>query len=196
MQISLSKTEVMHVCNQGEVSHTKPEEAIKICKFKCTNVGCSRVFHNVHGAKCHAGKCRWRQYYLIDKLLDVRGEVGKREFLVQWAGYGREHNSWEPRKNIVPDYVTEFLKANGMYDHTWDKAARCPHCDKPCRSEFGVKVHLRFCEHGPEPQQNFKGTVADKQVKLNKMVASQKDKAKVLCEGAVRRKQAPEFIQV
>ena len=63
MEISISKTEVMHVCAQGAVSDTTPDEAKKICKFRCLNVGCERVFHNAHGTKCHAGKCRWRDFF-------------------------------------------------------------------------------------------------------------------------------------
>ena len=39
MQISVSKTEVMHVCAQGTTTHTTNAEAQKICKFECQNIG-------------------------------------------------------------------------------------------------------------------------------------------------------------
>ena len=71
MSISVTKTEVMHVCVQGEVPATTAAEARKVCKYNCQNVGCNKVLHTKHGAKCHAGKCRWRKYYLIDKIVGV-----------------------------------------------------------------------------------------------------------------------------
>jgi transposase InsO family protein len=51
----------------------------------------------------------------VDMLLDIRTKnVGKRrkravEYLVKWAGYGHEHNSWEPAINIAdPDLITDL----------------------------------------------------------------------------------------
>ena len=159
MEISIDKTEVMHVCPQGKVSATTSAEAKKVCKFKCTNVGCDRVFRNSHGMKCHRGKCRWRDYYHLEKILEARGKQGEREFLIKWKGYGPEENRWVKRKDIVPHYVTEFLKSNGLYN--WEVR---PHCDKPCKSAFGVKIHLKSCKHRPVPEQNFVDTCADRKV--------------------------------
>ena len=42
---------------------------------------------------------------------------------------------------------------------------------------------MHSCEHAPEKEQNFKGTCADKQVRLDKLKKAQKAKAKVTCEG-------------
>ena len=186
MVISIPKTEVMHVCEQGEVSKTTQEEAKKICKFKCLNVGCDKVFHNAHGAKCHAGKCKWRNYYTIDRILACKGKPGSRQFKVRWEGYGPEHDTWEPRKNIVPFWVMEYLKANQLYDY--EHAHRCPRCDKPLKSARGVKMHLRSCTHDNiygtnVADQDFRGRVADAQVKINKMKQAQSCKAKVQCGG-------------
>ena len=83
----------------------------------------------------------------------------------------------------MPHYVTDFLKANGLYDYHHDPSKRCPHCDRPFKTKFGVKIHLRWCEHKPAPDQNFTGTTADKRVKLNKLIAAQQHKATVKCEG-------------
>ena len=172
MEISIAKTEVMHVCPQGKTTITTAEEAKKVCKFKCTNIGCNKVFKNLHGMKCHAGRCRWRDFYHIDKILAVRGAIGQREFLIKWDGYGPEHNKWVKRKNIVPHFVTEFLQANNIYDHSWGAERRCPFCDKPCKSERGVKTHMRSCQFRPAPAQNFQETCADRQVIQNKLAAT------------------------
>ena len=54
--ISVEKTEVMLVKEQGRVSKSTPSEAKKVCKHVCPHLGCNRVFFNLHDAKCHAGR--------------------------------------------------------------------------------------------------------------------------------------------
>ena len=58
MDISITKTEVMHVREPGRIPKVTAEEAKKECKVTCPHTGCGKMFFNVHGAKCHAGKCR------------------------------------------------------------------------------------------------------------------------------------------
>ena len=39
----------------------------------------------------------------VDSVLDVRKEPGsrsKKTYLVRWAGYGPEHDTWEPESNL------------------------------------------------------------------------------------------------
>lgn len=46
--------------------------------------------------------------YIVENLLDVRGEENAREFLVQWEGY--DDPTWEPESNILSEtMVQEFL---------------------------------------------------------------------------------------
>ena len=79
----------------------------------------SKVFYNVYGCKCHVGKCNKRDFYLVDKILAVRGDVGspKRRFLVRWQGYGPEEDRWEPRRNLPKGLIKDFLVANNLYAH-------------------------------------------------------------------------------
>ena len=132
MSINIAKTEVIQVQEQGRIPRATADEAKAICKYVCPHPGCDKVFYNAHGCKCHAGRCHRKNFYEVDKLLAVRGELGsnKREFLVQWKGYGPEDNQWLPRKNtrknIFPHVIKEFLLANDLYDHQW-KEFRCPH---------------------------------------------------------------------
>ena len=144
MIISVEKTKAMKVCEQDEVTPTTNDEAKKVCKFTCTNIGCTKVFFNKRGMLCHKGRCKWRDEYLIDKIVDVRGpaQTSRQEFLIQWKGYGREHDSWQPRSKIDPDCVTEYLKANGLYNYNW-AGVRCPACDLPCKNAHGVQIHLK-----------------------------------------------------
>jgi hypothetical protein len=53
--------------------------------------------------------------YQVDSLLDKRTRnIGRRkvvEYLVKWAGYGPEHNSWEPDTNINDPALIEAFNA-------------------------------------------------------------------------------------
>ena len=77
MTINIAKTKVMHVGAQDEVTPTTETEAKEICTFVCKNVGCDWVFHNAHGAKCHQGKCRYRDHWEADRLMERRWEDGE-----------------------------------------------------------------------------------------------------------------------
>ena len=46
-------------------------------------------------------KTKTDNIYLVEKLLQTRTKKGKKEYLVQWAGYPEKYNSWEPEKNIA-----------------------------------------------------------------------------------------------
>ena len=185
MEISISKTKAMKVCRQGEVSRTTAEEAKKVCKFACPNIGCTRVFFNKHGMLCHKGRCKWKEEYLIDRIADVRGtpRSPNQEFFIEWKGYGREEDRWVKRKFIDPDYVTDYLKANGLYDYEW-QGERCPCCDLPCKNAFGVRIHLNACRYVASEEQNFAGTLADRKVRRNKIAEAQKQLPSVTCQGA------------
>ena len=84
-----------------------------------------------------------------------------------------------PRNHVHPELIKEYLLANNLYDHFW-QGARCPWCDKPCKSERGVKIHQRFCHMAPD-RQDFKGTCAEKKVKRDKLTQAQEQKEKVHC---------------
>ena len=84
----------MEVCEQDRVSKTIPDESRKACKHTYTNVGCNFVFTNKMGLKCHAGRCKCRDYYLVERMLDVCGEIGtpKRQFLTRWNDCESEYD--------------------------------------------------------------------------------------------------------
>ena len=120
------------------------------------------MFLNTHGMKCHMGVCRWAKEYTVEKILAVAGDTGSpnRKFLVRWKGYGPDSDTWEGRNNLHPELINDFLRANNLYDHNW-QGVRCPHCDRPCKSQRSLTSHLRFCQMRPEKQQSHKGTKAE-----------------------------------
>jgi len=54
--------------------------------------------------------------YEVEVLLDHRlsGRNKRLEYLVKWAGYGHEHNTWEPKANLVncSDLLKEFTSTH------------------------------------------------------------------------------------
>ena len=183
MTISISKTEVMHVQEQGHIPSATAAEARAVCKHACPNAehGCNRVFFNLHGIKCHYGECKWVNEYDVDKILEV--STSGLKFKVRWLGYGPESDTWEPRRNLHPNKVNEFLKTNNLYDYEWT-GPRCPNFDQPFSCQRGVKMHQRFhCQMAPDKPQNFKGTKTAEKVKEDKMEEQQKQRQNVRCEG-------------
>ena len=59
MEISVTKTKVLHVRRQDAVSATTSDGAKKICKYICPHLNFGFRFFSKRGAKIHAGKCKW-----------------------------------------------------------------------------------------------------------------------------------------
>ena len=182
MSINSDKTEVVQFCEQGRVPTSSAEEMRALCKHKCPHVGCKKAFFNMHGLKCHQGRCKWKQWYIVDRILATRWYKRKRQFKVRWSGYSADHDTWEPRENLAPAAVNEFLKANGLYNY--DNTTRCPHCDRPFKNAHGVKIHLRSCQLKDwEAPQDFRGRLAEARAAEKKMEDAQEELPQVLCEG-------------
>ena len=76
MIISVSKTKTMHVRRQELHKQITCEEAKAQANFKCPHVGCNHVFNNKHGLKVHVGKCKRRNDFVVEKILEVWGPTG------------------------------------------------------------------------------------------------------------------------
>ena len=177
----------MHIKRQQPVEAPNSAEAAKVCKHKCNNIGCGWIFGNKHGLRIHQGKwCRWNNFYNVENILDVDTQVlpvglGPTKFKIKWQGYSHDANTWEPYENITKDAITEYLKAQGKYDHAWKY--RCPRCDKPCKSAHGVKIHdARSCRRY-ENNQRFEGTVAKRLHTIATLKVRQEREATVTCDG-------------
>jgi len=55
--------------------------------------------------------------YVVEKILAKRRvRKGKWEYLLKWAGYGDEDNTWEGEQDIHPDLIAEFERKQAESD--------------------------------------------------------------------------------
>jgi hypothetical protein len=58
--------------------------------------------------------------YIVQEVISYSGDpkkLSKLRFEVRWLGYGKEHNTLEPYKNLVNnDCLHKFLRTNKMYE--------------------------------------------------------------------------------
>ena len=56
-------------------------------------------------------------HYEVEEVLQCRekkrGNRVYRSYLIKWAGYGHEHNTWEPEKNLNPAALKSYWDAQG-----------------------------------------------------------------------------------
>jgi hypothetical protein len=62
--------------------------------------------------------------YEVEKILDHRRYRRAKQYLVKWTGYGDNHNSWEPEKNLAgaSHLLNEYIQARGGVATVWPKA--------------------------------------------------------------------------
>ena len=59
--------------------------------------------------KIHQAKCKFKSHYEVEQILDYKGPVTSRSYLINWAGYTSDYyNTWEPRSNVNQDMIKEF----------------------------------------------------------------------------------------
>jgi hypothetical protein len=49
-----------------------------------------------------------RETFLIEKVIGLRTLRGRKQCRVRWLGYGPEHDSWEPMRNIAKEFVDAY----------------------------------------------------------------------------------------
>ncbi|GAQ93053.1 hypothetical protein KFL_012730010 [Klebsormidium nitens] len=90
--------------------------------------------------------------YEVERTLDnptgKRGKGTKTEFLVKWLGYGPEHNTWEPEKNLTncKDILEEYWVYVGKFRKGVPEPAQAQ--AKPLEAKKPKqKVVTRICDY-------------------------------------------------
>lgn len=125
------------------------------------------------------GKCKWKNDFEIEKILECKGPVCVRRYQIKWKGY--QETTWEPRGNLHPEDIASFEKPNDCYEYGW--AHRCPTCDLPFSSQRAIKIHMgRY--HKPDEEtkeQDFSNRLADRAVRVQKLKAQQSSRPAIYC---------------
>src|ERR1700761_1349525 len=50
------------------------------------------------------------QVFQVEQILDAQGKGARSRWLIKWAGWGHEHNTWEPRKNLIGSMVLKMVR--------------------------------------------------------------------------------------
>ena len=90
----------------------------------------------------------WKVHNIIGKRLRKYGKSYRAEYLVQWSGYSREFDSWEPREQLVD--CEELLN---KFNHDFDR-------DEPQASDLEPPV--KIAKLGKQPRvQKYKSLNTD-----------------------------------
>ena len=172
MEINIAKTKAQHVREQDQVSKTTNAEASKLCKFVCPHLNCNFRFYSKRGLQVHMGKCKWKNDFEIEKILECKGPVCVRRYLVKWKGY--QETTWEPRV-ICTLRTLPHLKNKTIATSMAVWAHRCPTCDLPFSSQRAIKINMGRYHKSDEAtkEQDFSNRLADRAVRIQKLKAQQ-----------------------
>ena len=64
-----------------------------MCKFKCPHLNCKHSFLTKKGMLIHAGTCKWKDEFELERVLSHRGPVTNRSYLVKRKDYADEETA-------------------------------------------------------------------------------------------------------
>jgi hypothetical protein len=204
MEISLPKTEVMHVKAQAPVSPATKKDYRNIteCKapvlqFKCEF--CGDGFDTKQGLQQHksmhcaeAARGIYSQEWQVQEVLDARGSPEFRYYHVKWAGWSSEHNTWEPWRHVAgaEGAVQSFFERSGLDRGSVIKVEgehRCEFCNQlfaSSRAAATLKAHLNRKKGGSAHKPKSRvGSRAEKAVGRWKVERAQGAEEKVHLSG-------------
>lgn len=197
MEISVPKTKCMHVKQQSPVSPVREEEYMELAKcgklkFKCTHckkyVTDSRRSIRIHEGSCGARKRGvFEEEYVVQELLDVRGDSIDRFYKVLWEGYNESEATWEPvrhlgkqRKLIAAFWEEHQELQEGDLVPDAPGEHRCRWCCKFCADADELVEHCKRCDEKPPVKV---GSRAERAVLRRKAERAQSREERVLLCG-------------
>ena len=191
MEVSIPKTEAMHVKKQAAVSpatmkDVKALEKQNMLKFKCEF--CEAAFTSKTGLDHHlrewcgeATREVFEEEFEVDQIVEARGLPGRRFYLTEWVGYPKEEATWEPERHFEGDRdpVQKFWKAHPELSPDEiievDGENRCHWCNRNFKLPSGLKGHhTKGCRSKPQTlQKRAKTAKAVERAKLKKRQAEE-----------------------
>jgi hypothetical protein len=104
--------------NHGRNDTARETKRHKPPAEKASSTGCALPLRAASTAK----EVQDGDYFQVEDILDRRRRKGRKgrkvgwEYLVKWAGYGHEHNSWEPGSHFeqCPEILQQFHQRKGL----------------------------------------------------------------------------------
>ena len=198
MEISIPKTEVMHVQEQaemgapGEAEYEELEEK-GVLKHKCEYCGIG--FDTKQGRNQHVTTCGLAsrevhsEEFEVEAVTDARGSPGHRFYKVKWRGYSGDESTWEPWRHLInaDNAVSKFWAGSALNKESCikvDGESRCKWCCKEYTgpyAERSLKCHYtRGCDCEPKSRV---GTRAEKAAKRQMKKSAQQQRGAVLLQG-------------
>lgn len=77
-------------------------------------------------------------FFKVEKLVSLRTNKGRRQFLVRWKGYRQSADTWENEKDLnCPELIEEFLSR--LDEKEMEKEMKALKTDKSKRSRTTLK---------------------------------------------------------
>ena len=163
-------------------------------KFKCEY--CRKFASDEkRGLLIHQGSCGARrrmvfeEEYVVEALLDVRGDSVDRFYKVLWEGYDESEATWEPVRHLDKQskLISEFWDGHPEINENEQVPDapgehRCQWCCKFCLDEARLKAHRHSCCEKPR---SMAGTRAERAATRRKQRRAQELEGKVQMCGKV-----------
>ena len=147
--------------------------------FKCANVTSNDARVQYEEVPYYCSKCEVQmniksssllsdnQVFAVEEIIQKRSQKEKIEYLVKWAGYTSEHNTWEPSENIKdPRLIQKFLiedRNEELSDYEKQRAQNI--------KDMNSKITVKKPSVTPKPNKKLNSTQADqtsKNINLHK----------------------------
>jgi hypothetical protein len=198
MEISVPKTEAMHVQQQMAISPVRRsdydiKEVTKVLQYQCSY--CGDGFDTKQGRNQHITTCGLAtrevhaEEFEVEAVIDARGPPEHRYYKVLWKGYAESDEYWEPWRHLLNSAAAtdKFWAQSELNEESCievEGESRCKWCCRLYTGDYAARSlkshYTRVCDHEPKSRA---GTRAERAVMRQKRKAAQDTLDKVVLQG-------------